>query len=506
MKRTKLLLAGTIAATMMLQMAPVQLQFANSVIVANAEETTSGTITITNAKEGETYSAYRILNYEAVTDTTGVYTVNDIWKAFIESSEYFTVDSNGYVTSTLTDDTVKTFAKEVISYAKENNITADASVTATADGTVTLDATYGYYVLDSSVGTVCMVTTTNPNAEVAEKNDVPTIDKTVKEDSSKEYGDANDDEIGEKVYYTLNLNAKVGAENYCAHDTMTEGLTFNNDVIVTLNGEEVPSGYYNVYTNGQSYTDSYGEEHTVTETFVVMFTSEFEESVTEDATYVISYTATINENAVIAGDGNTNTVELTYSHNGKTEQDITTTYVYKFNLHKYAQGDENTNLAGAKFVLFRGTATYDSSLTAKENVEANAANEIKLVKEESGEYRVATAEEIESGETVDYIETTSTGDVVINGLDADTYSMIEIEAPSGYNLLGSVVNVQISNNDSIGTYKVEGTTDNLTVKVANSTGSLLPSTGGIGTTIFYIVGAALIIVAVSALVIKRKNA
>ena len=215
------------------------------------------------------------------------------------------------------------------------------------------------------------------------------------------------------------------------------------------------------------------------------------DNITEAVDIVVYYSAIVNEKAKIAGEVNPNGARLTYGENNETEESTTKTYVYKFDLHKYAKGAAaNTNLAGAKFRLLSSNQVY-----------------INLVKLGDNEYRVATADEIKKN-IDDEIVTNDKGMITIKGLDIGKYFLKETEAPSGYNKLEELVEVNITREnesaDANGTYIVNNDGDTHKVDVENSTGSLLPSTGGIGTTIFYLVGGLLIIGAFVSFIVRRK--
>ena len=197
-------------------------------------------------------------------------------------------------------------------------------------------------------------------------------------------------------------------------------------------------------------------------------------------TCALPISAVLNENAVIAGEGNPNEVYLTYGNAQETKKDTVVTYTYQFQLVK--TDDKNTLLSGAEFEL------YDA---------AEGGNNIPVVKESEGVYRVA-----KEGETGVVIEA---GYVTIKGLDTGVYYLEETKAPDGYNELSARKTVEITgaNNDATVT---EGIYQSGGVQVVNKTGALLPETGGIGTTIFYVVGGLMMVAAVVFLVSKKRMA
>ena len=303
--------------------------------------------------------------------------------------------------------------------------------------------------------------------------------KTVEEDSTGNFGEKNDADIGQTVNFKSTITAQAGAENYVFHDTMSTGLTYTGVTGITLNGTAVDASNYTVVTEG--LTDGC--------TFEVRFTQAFCDTLKANDQIVISYTATLNENAVIAGEGNPNTSKVSYGDSGNTKytpDSQTKTYTWDVDVFKYTMnGETEKALAGATFTLSKN---------------ADGSNPIALVSEGNNVYRVA-----KTGETgtVTEITTDATGKFTIKGLDADTYYLTETAAPAGYNMLSGPVTVVIGENGVVnGTTEAPQGVDE--VKVLNQSGTELPSTGGIGTTIFYVLGAALVIVA-GVLLVTRKR-
>lgn len=455
-----------------------------SVTAFAAEET--GTITISNAVPGQTYTIYMILDLESYNETAGAYAYKATaeWEKFLKenATDYVKVDGQGYVTWEAAEDeaTVALFAKAALEYAKGNeNVKATDAKTASGNTVTFTDLPLGYYLVDSTLGTLCSLNTTKPNVTINEKNAEPTNVKTVEEDSHPgTYGRENDADIGQAVNFKSTITAQAGAQNYVFHDKMSEGLTFGEVTGITLNGNTVDSANYTV--KAENFTDDC--------TFEVVFTQTFCDTLNADDKIVISYTATLNEKAKIGNEGNPNTSKISYGEEGKSEStpSTTTTYTWSFKVFKYhVVGDEKMPLAGAKFTLSKNE---------------NGTPSIALVKVNDNVYRVA-----KDGEpnTVTEITTDATGEFEIRGLDSDTYYLTETAAPSGYNKLAGPVKVVIGSDGKINVTENNPNGEGM-IKVENKSGAELPSTGGMGTTIFYVLGGILAVGAVILLVTKKR--
>ena len=310
----------------------------------------NGKITITNAENGKTYKIYEILYLESYNTEKGAYAykATNTWKSFVESEtgkKYFVTDAQGYVTW-VKDANVTKLAEDAINYAKANAniITADASQTATADGALVFENLgLGYYLVDSTMGALCGLTTTKPEAQIIEKNTPPTIKKEVKEDSTSTYGESNTAQVGDVIEFRTAIYAKKGAENYKLIDNMTDGLTLDQNSIEVKVGEKV-------LVKNTDYT-----LETTEHGFTITFTKSYLDTITEDTTIVVTYKATLNDKAVVGkvegeyGKGNDNKTILEYGDNHKTEYDETRTYTFSFDLVK--TDSNKIQLEGAEFIL-----------------------------------------------------------------------------------------------------------------------------------------------------------
>ena len=485
MKHTKKFVSLLLTLVMVLAMA-------GTTFAADA----TGKITIQNPVAEETYNIYLMFELESYNKETGAYAykITNDWKEFVTTGagkDYFSIDGQGYVT--LKDgvtvennsEDAATIAKAAIAYAKEKNLTPTATLPKD-DRYTSENLTLGYYVVDSSLGTLCDLTTTNPEVTIEEKNEVPVPDKTVKEDSTGNYDGSNTAQIGDTVEFKTVIHAKKGAQNYKLHDQMEAGLTLNQNSITVKVGETA-------LTKGTDYTvafdvackDKNGADATCD--FEITFSNNYLSTITADTDIVVTYTAVLNENAEIADATNDNDTVLDYGDDIRSAWDKTTTKTFMFDIIKTDSSMKVLN--GAKFEL------YDAQ---------TAGNKIDLVKVSDGVYRVATAtEKGAEGFTSAVIEA---GKATVKGLDADTtYWLEETEAPAGYNKLAGRVEVKIENTNL--TTTMTGDTwaqGNGGVQITNNSGALLPSTGGMGTTIFYVLGSVLVLGAVVLLVTKKR--
>lgn len=477
---------------------------------AFADEAKPGSITISNPAQGKTYEVFKLLDVAAdesdLANKGFIYKLTaDAWADFITTvqdgsgANYFILFENGGMTYVLANENLKPgiadFAAKAKAYAEEKNLQPVQTATASDGNELTISGLdLGYYLVRSDLGILCSLDTTAPNAEVKEKNEATVIVKNV-EDTKKQ----NVAEIGTYVKFTIQITVKDKAPvNYKLVDEMTEGLTFVNDenhpLTVTVNGSALAAENYNV------------AETTEPRGFTLTFNNNAEgnASILKTGDVVtVTYYAQINENAKIADEANVNKAKVEYGTNSHTEYDTTETYVWKMNIVKYtmkkaADGDQATEekLAGATFQLSRDAA---------------GAQVIKLVKVNDTTYRLALPTETEG--VVDTITTGNSGELVINGLADGTYYLTETKAPRGYNLLREPVKVKIDHTTANGklteTSFVADQTETDTsgvVKVENNAGAELPSTGGIGTTVFYVLGSAMALGAVILLVTKKRMA
>ena len=474
--------------------------------VTNNAVNTSGSITLGGYYEGATYKIYKMLHLESYSNTNSAYTykVEPAWAGFFaapgKGAEYVDIDSNGYVSWKSGADAVQ-FGKDALQYAKDNGINPTESSKNVADFSNTLtfaDLTLGYYLVDTSVGVVCGLNTTKPNANIEVKNDPPTMDKRVEEDANagtgtSSFSGTNVADIGEKVNFDVTITAGRGAHNYVYHDKMSSGLT--------LDATSVKVYYHPSGSNTDELTK--GNEYTlVTEgltdgcTFEIRFSQDFLNTVSGTEGIYITYSATLNDKAVIGEDGNPNEAWLDYGDKHTTTTDKTTTFTYGFEVFKTDASDNP--LTGAEFKLY----------TAE-----TGGEEIKLVlNKETGVYRQATR--VVDATKEDWAEdntikiTNSNGLARIVGLDTGIYYLEETKAPDGYKKLDNRIAVFINDKNMYAILDDAGNVAEIkyAVHVENNTGATLPTTGATGTAMFITFGMIVVIGTGLLLVTKKRMA
>lgn len=445
-----------------------------------------GSITITGALQGQTYTIYEMLKLESFSGTNYSYKIADGWENFFregaEGAAYMKKDENGYMSFIAGKDGApdrREFAQKALVYAKKTTgINTKSESTKENETTVTFNGlNLGYYLVDSTTGALCGLDTTNKHVDIEEKNGVPSVDKKiVQNDTDVESNFAN---IGETINFKTTITAQKGAQSYVLHDTMEKGLTFNKDVKVKVSGQ---TNYLNSTTDYEVVENA--EDKC---TFDIKFKEEFLKTINDTTKIEVTYSATLNGDAEIH-DNNDNTTHLTYGEKNNTTTSTTHTITYGINVLKYT-GDTTNTLANAKFSL------YDA--------ETNG-NIYKLVqKTDTTNYRLAMTGEAGITE----ITTNNTGKFSIQGLKPGTYWLEETAAPKGYNKLAKRIKVVINDDGTLIVDNKDRDENNSLinqVNVENKTGTVLPSTGGAGTTMIYLIGAVLVLGSGVVLATKRR--
>lgn len=460
MKKTfKKLFAALLAAALVLAMA------VPAFAVTNA---TKGSIKIDHTVSGETYTIYRMFkldSYNAESNTYS-YTVEPAWETFFSTgagSSYIDLDSNGHPTWKTGADAAA-FAKAALTWAADKKISGTKE-TATGDTVTFSDLGLGYYLVDSSLGALCGLNTTTPNVTIKEKNEKPEIKKEV-QTSAGDWSSENNAKIGDTVEYKVEIKVADGAQKYTVTDTMSKGLTFNNSSLKVTANDAVTTDYtLTSTTNG----------------FTLVLPETYVSTLTKGTTIIVTYNATLNKDAVIDGDGNANEVKLGYGNHQNTVPSKVTTKSYQFDLVK-VDGTTNKLLDGAEFEL------------------ADGETKLSFVKDTAGNYRVATTGDEGATTTI----TVKNGKVNIYGLAGKTYTLTETKAPDGYNKLVTSETVNLADGSKTHATIVDSVYKDGGVVVENHAGTVLPSTGGMGTTLFYVIGGGLMVAAVVLLVTKKR--
>lgn len=464
--------------------------------------TTTGSITIENPQKNENYTVYKILS--ATTDSTQSkysYTIdsNDYWfkavknAADINKNKFFNVEQVGtsstyYVTPTDKLD-VAALAKHLKKYLKDNATNAPAGLALDASNSYVLsNLDYGYYFVNTGIGTFANLNTVVKAVTIRDKNSDSPFEKTVTKIAGKVVdgsGKVVSADIGDVISYQLETEvASIKGYDelkFVMTDKLTSGLTFNNDIkyVVSHDGTEI-----NLTTiEGAVTINDAGSA-----TFKITIDMSKLQSYIGDKIYV-RYSATLNESAV---DVNNNGATLQYPNPDGTPVPKTSDAKVKtalVKIDKYDSNNEETKLAGAKFVLKNKEGKYYVALDAD-------GNKITNITKDSA---IKNVDWVDSKSDASEVVTSATGEAYFKGLAAGKYYLEETVAPDGYNPLREPQEITVvtgESNDSV--------TVGYTAPVPNSTGTELPSTGGIGTTIFYLIGAILVIGAGVVFVTRRR--
>lgn len=516
MKRFKKVLAFVLAAVMVLAM--------GTAAFADESPSTPSTPSITinaasTTAEGQTdtaqYTWYRILEADIATDPTqngaaqsggevAYYVTTEDRADALKKLKVLTNDGTAGTIPMFEVTRVGTTDKWYVSLKNEATSAADIETafknqlnaadlekfptgtfaqTAVAESATSGVVAAGYYYITSTAGMYAVIQTLTA-VTINEKNTYPTVTKAV------DNTDKNA-QIGDEISYTLTVEVPASADDVIVlTDTMTTGLTFKSIDSCKSNADVA----YHTLLTGSEESDV-----TLTAANVTANSNTFRIKFDKDTVVAnrgkeitIAYTAVLNNKAVV-GTPDKNTVTLKYGNNYTSKPKETETKTYSFDFDKVDGDNTATKLTGAIFKL------TTENVTAAQNV----TKFIDLIEVEAGKtYRVAMSEDTGTKK----VEIKTNGNTVtINGLDSDTtYYLWETKAPTGYNPLTSAITVTAAP-----TTTGEGD-DAVTIiafahqDIKNNKGSVLPSTGGIGTTIFYIVGAVLVIGAGVLLISRRR--
>ena len=514
-------------------------------MTAFAAEAPKGTLTVNNTVAGKTLDLYQIFTATKNGDNVA-YTLNDAYEGFFQSKISGASTLTGEALSEKAYEYVKdqvgtdgsngaAFAKDIMGWilsASGETKTAVESTHSTADTadtkTVIDNLVYGYYVVyplgatDTSTApgnetvksVASLVNVTDTTVTINMKSNYPTVVKKVNDKV------ADDVNIGDTVTYTLTSKVPdmTGYTSYVFNfkDTLSTGLTFKGITSVTVgSGENVQNVTAGTGDNTYTLTQD-GQNITITmNNFLASNKGKVGQTIT------VTYTATLNENAVTGFDANKNSATVEYSNKpgttnkGESEPSIVDVHTFNFTIFKYyLNGADKTGLAKAEFELYK----------ANGEVAGDKVN-IKKVTDGVG-YRVATPEETATeGFKPDVIVSGTDGRVLVKGLDAGTYYLRETKAPDGYNKLLSDIKVEIkpvydettgkltsysvdytyNGTKTTGT-EIKDTTTSPEVAVENKTGAQLPSTGSKGALMVTLAGIVLFGVLTASKAFGKKKA
>ena len=478
-----------------------------NVIPASAEETTYS-ITINNSTEGHTYEAYQIFTGDLHQGKLS----NIVWGSGVSEAGKTALGNAAAKAETLkTEADVKAFAKEVAPYLT----TAAGSANSVTDGKYVISGlAAGYYLIKDQDGSLTgdndsyteYIVKVVGNVEQKPKSDVPTVEKKVKDindstdDAMTDWQDSADHDIDDSVPFQLKATLADNVSSYTTykvvfHDTLSKGLTYNNGAKVFIDGTE---------TNGFTVTSTVNADGTTTLTVSCDDVKAL--GAGNSSVITVEYTATLNGNAVLGSAGNPNEVYLEYSNNpnkseagnnetGNTPKDVVIVFTYKTVVNKVTKNPD-----------------YDPEVEGSEDYIPLTGAEFTLEKynNETDKWEAITAVKNDEGTTFTF-----------SGLDDGKYRLTETTTPAGYNTIDPIeftitaehevesdnpALTSLSGNAETGeiTFTSNTTEGSLSTDVVNKAGATLPETGGMGTTLFYVAGAGLVLVAVVLLITRKR--
>jgi len=521
----------------------------------SATDANKGSITISNPGKGVTYYAYKI--FDVTYSTSGStksysYTIpgDSEWfstvKGFADTSGNAltlikSAGGNIYVVSAAEGFSAAKFSSALKAALSGKTGTEIGKLADDAGEGATLkkeSLALGYYLVvgktgsggDTATEALCNLTTTDPAVTIKDKNDTPFTKEISKLDETAVIGTdpvtGKDVQVGQKVTYQIKGKVPdlsgAGTYIYRAKDTMTAGLTFNKDVTVQINsttvtlstvtGSDTLTGNQIRYTDPAAGSGGTGAAGGGFELSLDLLekngnTNKYEEG----NDIVITYSATVNKDAVNVI--SENKAELRYGTDpddlAESTPQVVRTLSSKIVIDKCKKDNADTKLAGAKFVLKNGEGKYYKGTFSgdAENVEPENLTKVEWI---AAGADGAVPVDGDGNITVTVVTTDTNGAAAFAGLANGTYYLVEVEAPAGYHLLGEAVEVKINAElDLTATPPSlktgDGfTTQTVTATVENSDSSFLPSTGGIGTTVFYVLGTLLILAAAVWLLVRKR--
>lgn len=456
------------------------------------------TVNITNGNSNAKYDAYQIMSLVQKGENYA-YTVTEEWIsdlakiAGIEKGDKTDAAFNNalvqYVSEQKTAEATRALAEAL--FAK----IGDKTAANTDDKDSSFEVPQGYYLIveTSNPGTgevkslVMLDTANNTSVDIKSKSDTVTVEKKVNDQ------DAINAEFGEVVNFKITSTIPSNIAQYTNYtftikDTMSAGLDFKAITSVKVDGSEVPAYAAETQENGYKTTGFFtGSPMNGNGTIELGSYILANKTTLSGKSVEITYTATVNNTAIIDGtadSNNNNAVVIEFSNDyhatttGKTVEDKVTISVFDIDINK--NDGKGQNLSGAEFQL------------------TNAEGEYATVTGENGNYKFKAW--VEDDSSASKLVSPANGNIALDGLKAGTYTLTETKAPEGYNLLDAPIKVVIDNNGDVTADEKAAET----INVVNKTGTELPSTGGMGTTIFYTLGGVLVVGAAILLVTKKR--
>ena len=490
-------------------------------VTAFADESTTYSITINNSTAGHTYEAYQIFTGDLATNEAGNKVLSNIvWGSGVsEAGQTAQGDAAAKAETLKNEADAKAFAKAVAPYLT----TAAGSANTVTDGKYVISGlAAGYYLVKDRDGSLTgdndsyteYIIQVVGNVTATPKSDVPEVQKKVKDindstDTTKtDWQDSADYDIGDSIPFQLKATLANNVSSYTTykvvfHDTLSKGLTYNNDAKVYIGGTE---------TNGFTVTATVNADGTTTLTVSCDDVKAL--GAGNSSVITVEYTVKLNENAVLGSAGNPNEVYLEYSNNpnkseggnnetGKTPKDVVIVFTYKTIINKV--NSENKPLTGAAFKLEKLIKGKDGAAgtwtTVKEFTVDETTTSFTFSGLDDGQYKLTETKTPVGYNTIDPIY------FVIEATHDETADAPTLKTLNAY-LTDANGNKQTEMKDSesvnIDLGIVDLTAGSITTTVVNKSGSELPSTGGIGTTIFYVLGGVLVLAAVVLLVTKKR--
>ena len=481
---------------------------------AFAEETTYS-ITINNSAKDHTYEAYQIFTG----DLSGTTLSNIVWGSGVsEAGQTALGDAAAKAETLKTEADAKAFAKAVAPYLT----TAAGSANTVTDGKYVISGlAAGYYLVKDQDGSLTgdadayteYIIKVVSDTTATPKSSVPTVEKKVKDTNdstgvTSDWQDSADYDIGDSIPFQLKATLADNVSSYTTykvvfHDTLSKGLTYNNDAKVYIDGTE---------TNGFTVTATVNADGTTTLTVSCDDVKAL--GAGNSSVITVEYTVKLNENAVLGSAGNPNKVYLEYSNNpnksekgnnetGNTPKDVVIVFTYKTIINKV--DSENKPLTGAAFKLeklIKGKdGAADTWTTVKEFAVDGTTTSFTFSGLDDGQYKLTETKTPAGYNTIDpiYFVIEATHDETA---DAPTLKTLNAYLTDANGNKQTEMKDGESVNIDLGT--VDLTAGSITTTVVNKSGSELPSTGGIGTTIFYVLGGVLVLAAVVLLVTKKR--